>query len=583
VKPLIKKEETIFSSLIDLVRCHEVGYKLNIGAVYHGTLEYLDAVQAMGWYLVSAFRLPVSQEPLVLNEYVEQQTSGLECKLLTTTYSLNQVYLFLKDLREKNLISIESGFDFSIIFNRVTTAISWYVVKAAFKLVRIYDCTKSLVYLDRASFIISDFKEKAKGEFSISQEDLFQSSFVEFSVQCSMARKRLSECNPIPCIAPNSENPQSDSTTSFNSTFLVQLQTIKEDVMIPTWLENDDMCIKIEDQNEIDYDQNVFSSMSFTGGALTQPGIHPLVFIYIQGIESSREEMIRYARKGGYIAADIKSLLTDDKIESILEGMSTERDECEHSGFSEDEKENSADKSKRIRRRKKRRKRMNDEIEACGVQNKKKKKPKSDIDAKYLSFSHPQSNNSSQLMRRIGGNESDEEEDDESEEKKESMGQMREVLMIHDPVVQVEKNISCYCYLLEHYFICLTYLRRAPTFPHDLTLAQILHLLKDGIDHLCSFVRKANTSLLWPKTSRSLLVLIQICGDMSFVSSTFALFAQSVSESALSLLKFQSSQFAYSKWCVVEGEKAMKRVEIAVKHQSLSEIEIIGNFTKFDY
>jgi hypothetical protein len=79
----------------------------------------------------------------------------------------------------------------------MVSAICWYAVKAAFALVRLYDCCQSLIYLDRGLTVIKDIRQKMMHHWQVSEEDAFQFHFVDMSIQASIARARLGERIPI--------------------------------------------------------------------------------------------------------------------------------------------------------------------------------------------------------------------------------------------------------------------------------------------------------------------------------------------------------------------------------------------------
>lgn len=494
VEPLMQKEQGLYESIVDLIHLHECGHPISISQLYRGTTEFMDMMQAIGWLLVSASRLPMTDEERgPLGKIVEAHTSHLVTKTMTLIHSLMRVYSFLRGLKPS--MPDTPPLNFSDIFMKSTNAISWFSIKSAFLLLRLYDSNKSLIYLERALNSLYNLRNHAKGKFILENETQFMSYFLETAIQCCMARSRLSSSFPITNFTTLADEVPDEESSFFTTTYFV-----REEFNIPPKLPLIHGFGDIMGSSE--WEMGLSASISKEEDLRAK---HPMIERYVEAISQPRNEMINWAKKQGYMSGGGESLIFDtppsiDEFEDVLESR--------------------------------KRRRIGDLV----------------YESNYLSFENPQSN-------YIGSVDTV----DDNEERKRS----EERIEVHDEVVKVEKNVACLCYVVEHYFISLNYLNLSPSLPHGLELNNLLTLIKNGLDMLNEM--QYGFGLMWPKTSRAVLTLLQMCADMVFISPSFSPFASALANSGLALLTPKSELFAYPKWCYNQGEKIVRRMNLAIE------------------
>ena len=497
MEPLMQKEKELYESIVDLTHLHEGGHPISISQLYRGTTEYMGMMQAMGWLLVSASRLPMTDEDRrPLGTIVETHTSQLVTKTMTLIHSLMHVYFFLRELKPS--MPDTPPLNFSDIFMKSTNAISWFSIKSAFLLLRLYDSNKCLIYLDRALNSLSNLRNHAKGKFILGDEDQFMSYFVETAIQCCLARSRLSSSFPITDFTTPGDEEMDEESSSFTTTYFV-----REKFNIPPKLP---VILGLGDvMGSSDWETGLASSISKEENVRgsKEKGIpkHPMIERYVESISEPRNEMIRWAMNRGYMSGEAETLIfeTPPSIDELEDAL--------HS------------KMRRIE------------------------------DLVYASNSR-----SVQTPRSVHFDIAN-----DNTERKISQDSTE----VHDVVVKVEKNIACLCYVVEHYFISLNYLNLSPSLPHGLELNTLLILIKNGLDMLNEM--QYGFGLLWPETSRAVLTLLQMCADMVFISPNFSPFASALAKSGLSLLTPKSEFFAYPKWCYSQGEKIVRRMNLAIE------------------
>ena len=405
MEPLLQKEKGLYGSIVDLIHLSEGGHQISISQLYRGTTEYMDMMQAMGWLLVSASRLPVTdEERRPLCKIVETQTSQLVTKTMTLTHSLMHVYSFLRDLKPS--MPDIPPLNFSDLFMKSTSAFSWFSIKSAFLLLRLYDSNQSLMYLDRALNTLYNLRNHAKGKFVLGDEDQFMSYFMETAIQCCMTRNRLSSKFPISDFTTLGDEVLDEESSSFTSTYFVREKfNIPK---LPVVLGHGDI------MGRSDWEMGLSASVSEEENVRgsKEKGIpkNPMIKMYVESIDGPCNEMIRWANKQGLINGGAESLILEDVLHS----------------------------------RKRRSEDLVDESNSFSIQD-------------------PQSSHFGDVDFV-----------NEDEERKVSKD------MTADEVVKVEKTIACLCYVVEHYFISLNYLKVSPSLPHGLEL-NTLHSPKKTI------------------------------------------------------------------------------------------------------